>query len=101
MYIDRNELLLSDNYKAMVRIAICDWLNYWAVNGTSTISDETLRANTDGFIRNFLYNPDMFVQKLAYLAISEPSVKDAVEVSDQNVSTAINNLLTYSLGYIL
>ena len=101
MYIDRNTILASDNYTSMVRIAVCDWVNYWAINGTGTIEDETLREQTDGFIRVFLIDPDLFVQKIAYLAISEPSVKDAVEVTDANVATAVTNILSHALSYIL
>ncbi len=101
MYIDRNTILASDNYTSMVRIAVCDWVNYWAINGTAEIEDETLRELTDGFIRVFLIDPDQYVQKMAYLAISEPAVKDAVEVTDANVTTAVNHILANALAYIL
>ena len=101
MYSDRNAILESDEFTAQVRIAVCDWCNYWAVNGTESIQDETLRELTDGFINVFLYDPERYTRKLTHLAISEPSVKDAVEVTDTNVSTAITNILSHALKYII
>lgn len=98
---ERNDILQSTEYIGKVRIAFCDWLEYWSVVGTSGIADETIRENTDMLIHLALSNPEAYVTKLAILAISEPAVRDAVEVTDANVSTAVTNLLTYALQYLL
>lgn len=101
MYIDRNAILKSDEFIAQVRVALCDWVEYWAVTGTASITDETLREQTDAFINVFLFEPEKYVQKLAYLAISEPAVKDAIEVTDINVKTAVDQLMSRALPYLL
>ena len=98
---ERNEILQSEEYIGKVRIAFCDWLEYWAVNGTGSIQDEQTREKTDLLIMLALSSQEAYVQKLAILAISEPVVKDAVEVTDANVSAAVTNLLTYALPYLI
>lgn len=101
MYSDRNDILMSQEFIGQVRIAICDWVNYWAINGTAVIENETLREQTDSFITAYLIKPELFVQKVAYLAISEAVVKDAVTVTDQNVTTAVNTVLANALSYLM
>lgn len=98
---ERDEILQSDEFVGRVRIAFCDWLEYWAVAGTSGIADQTVRENTDLLIHLALSNTEAYVTKLAVLAISEPVVRDAVEVTDANVSAAVTNLMTYALPYLL
>lgn len=100
-YNERNEILKNSEYIGKVRIAFCDWLEYWSVNGTESIQDENLRSKTDLLITLALSNLEVYVNKLAVLAIAEPSVKDAVEVTDANVTTAITNLLANALQYLL
>ena len=101
MYSDRNDILKSSSFLAQISIAVCDWVNYWAINGTSIIQDQTQREQTDAFISVFLIKPDLFIQKIAYLAISEAPVKNAVEVTDQNVSDAVNTILSNAIAYLL
>ena len=100
-YIERNALLNSENFIGQCQIALCDWLNYWAVNGTSAIEDSDLRELTDGFIKLCISNPYAYARKISILAISESYIKDAVEVTDINVKTAVDHLLATSLFYLL
>lgn len=100
-YNERDNILKSTEYVGKVRIALMDWVNYWAVNGTESITDPDLREMTDQFIKSCLENSEAYVNKVAVLAISENSVKDAVEVTDANVSTAVTHLMATALGYIL
>lgn len=98
---ERNAVFLTDEFTGKVRIALCDWLNYWAVNGTAEIEDPDLREMTDGFIRISVFSLESIVRRLAVLVISEPVVKNAVEVTDANVQAAITNILSHSLSYLL
>jgi len=98
---ERDNILKNSEYVGKVRIAFCDWLEYWSVNGTESIQDENLRSKTDLLITLALSNLETYVNKLAVLAIAEPSVKDAVEVTDANVTIAITNLLANALRYLL
>ena len=100
-YNERDILLKSTDYIGKVKIALADWVNYWAVNGTASIEDPDLKQMTDTFLKVCLENPDAYVNKIAVLAISESVVKDAVEVSDANVSTAVTHLMSTALEYIL
>lgn len=100
-FSERNNLLYSGDYIGRVRIAFCDWLEYWAVTETSSIQDEELREMTETMIKESLSNLETYVTKLAALAISEPAVKDAVEVTDENVSTAVINLLASALPFLI
>lgn len=100
-YNERDNILKSTDFIGKVRIAENDWVNYWAVNGTESIEDPDLRELTDSFLKMYLENPNAYVNKIATLAISEASVKDAVEVTDANVSTAVTHLMSTALEYIL
>lgn len=98
---ERNTILKSEDYIGKVRIALCDWLNYWATMGTESIEDEQVRNNTNLFITLALSNPEAYITKLVTLTISESSVKDAVEITDTNVSTAVAHVLASALSYLL
>ena len=98
---ERNTILKSEDYIGKVRIALCDWLNYWATMGTESIEDEQVRNNTNLFITLALSNPEAYITKLVTLTISESSVKDAIEITDTNVSTAVAHVLASALSYLL
>lgn len=100
-YNERNLVLQSEDFIGKVRIAMCDWVEYWAVNGTASIEDPELKEKTDNFITLALSNPDAYVRKLATLAIAEPAVKEAVEVTDLNVKTAVDSVLSHALDYLM
>jgi hypothetical protein len=98
---ERNTILKSEDYIGKVRIALCDWLNYWATMGTDSIEDEEVRTNTNTFITFSLSNPEAYINKLATLVISEQAIKDAIEITDTNVSTAVAHVLASALSYLL
>lgn len=100
-YNERDEILKNNEYLGKVRIALCDWLQYWATFGVDSIEDQQVRQNTDLFIKLALSNTESYVIKLAILAISESAIKDAEEVTDANVSTAVTHLLATALPYLL
>jgi len=100
-YNERITVLQSEDFIGKVKIAMCDWLEYWAVNGTGSIEDPDLKEKTDIFITSALVNPDAYVRKLSTLAISETAVKDAVEVTDLNVKTAVDSVLSHAIDYLL
>ena len=98
---ERNVILKNEDYVGKVRIAFCDWLNYWVTTGVDSIEDEQIRNNTSLLITLALSNPEVYINKLAVLAISEQAVKEAVEITDINVSTAVTHLLATALPYLL
>ena len=100
-YTERDILLGSEEYVGRCRIALSDWVNYWAVNGTASIEDAHLREMTDTFLRVYLDNPEAYTQKIIVLAIAQPTVKDAVEVTDIGVKTAVDQLMANALSYLL
>lgn len=100
-YNERNEILMNFDYVGKVRIAFCDWLQYWATIGVDSIEDEQTRNNTDLLIKLALQNLEAYVNKLAILAISEQVIKEAVEITDSDVSTAVTHLLASALSYLL
>ena len=101
-YFDRNEILQSEKFKAQCRIALCDWVQYCVTTGTSIIEDQELKSLTETFLRVFLGNiSETFVDKIAHLAISEPSVLNSTNVTDLEVKTAVDHLMATSLQYLL
>lgn len=100
-YNERDEILKNNEYVGKVRIALCDWLQYWATSGVDSIEDEQVRENTDLFIKLALSSTETYVMKLAILAISESAIKDAEEVTDANVNIAVTHLLATALPYLI
>lgn len=100
-YVERDGVLRGGEFAGRCRVALCDWAEYWAVNGTGSIEDAELREKTDLFLSMFLSNPEAYVNKVAYLAIAEPCVRDAAEVTDENVSQAVTVIMSRALGYIM
>ena len=100
-YIERNSTLNNENFIAQCQIALCDWVNYWAVNGTESIEDENLRNLTDMFIKFYIKSPYSYAKKVAILAISESVIEESQEITDLEVKQAVDHLLATALSYIL
>ena len=100
-FVERNEILMDDEFTAKVRIALCDWINYWAINGTASITDPDLKAMTDTFIQSALGNLEAYVKRIAILIISEGVVKEAQTVTDAIVQTALTTVMSNAISYFL
>ena len=99
-YNERNTVFMSDTFQAQCKIALTDWLNYWATNGTESIEDPTLRDQTNNFIRSAIHNLDAYSKALSVLVVAEEGIKADDEVSDSEVSTAVTHVLSTALGYL-
>ena len=100
-YNERNEILKSADFVGKVQIAVCDWAQYWAINGTGSIVDPDLREKTDNFIAMFLSNPDGYTGKIAVLTISDDGIKAAAEITDALVSSAVARIMANALDYLM
>ena len=100
-YNERNDVFVSPNFQAQCKIALTDWLNYWATNGTASIEDETLREQTDNFLKFAVHNLDNYARAISVLVIGEESIKGDSEVTDAEVSAAVTHVLSTALGYLL
>jgi len=100
-YNERNDVFMSDSFQAQCKIALTDWLNYWATNGTASIEDETLRDQTDNFLRFAIHNLDNYARAISVLVIGEETVKTDSEVTDAEVSAAVNHVLSTALEYLI
>lgn len=100
-YKDRNNILVSDTFQAQCKIALTDWMNYWATNGTASIEDETLREQTDNFLKFAIHNLDNYAKALSVLVIGEESIKADGEVTDTEVTNAVTHVLSTALEYLL
>lgn len=100
-YNERNDVFVSPNFQAQCKIALTDWLNYWATNGTASIEDETLRDQTDNFLRFAIHNLDNYARAISVLVIGEEPIKADEDVTDAEVSAAVTHVLSTALGYLL
>ena len=100
-YSERDEALRSGEFVGRCRVALCDWAEYWAVNGTESIEDPELRHKTNLFLNFFLDNPEAYLKKVVHLAIAEPSVRDAAEITDGNVAQAVTVIMSHALDYLM
>lgn len=100
-YNERNNIFVSDTFQAQCKIALTDWLNYWATNGTASIEDETLREQTDNFLKFAIHNLDNYAKALSVLVIGEESIKTDGEVTDAEVTNAVTHVLSTALEYLL
>ena len=98
---ERNQILNSPSFLAKCRIALCDWMEYWAINGVQTIEDPDLRAKTSDMIHYGLDNLDECASKIAVLAISDASIIEAVEPTDTVVRAAVTSIMSNALEYLM
>lgn len=100
-YQQRNQILQSPEFIAQCRIALCDWLEYWTVNGLSPIEDEDLRTKTDIFIRNCLANTETYVFRIATIVIGTDIIENAEEITDSIVKRAVDTVLSHALDFLI
>ena len=100
-YIERNTVYQSEEFVAQVRMALADWINYWATNGTGSIEDQNLREKTDMYIKFCTSNIDNYTRSLATLVIGEPNIVEAEEITDAVVNTAVTHVLATALDYLI
>lgn len=101
-YIERNRLIDQGELQAKCKVALCDFVNYYAINGTSLIQDEDLKAKTEQFITVCLTDIDTYAQKVSLLLIGSDAYKQAEEpLSDTAIKTGIDTILANALDYIL
>lgn len=100
-YIERNTVYQSEEFVAQVRMALADWINYWATNGTDSIEDPDLREKTDMYIKFCASNMENYTRSLATLVIGEQNVAEAEEITDAVVKTAVTHVLATALEYLI
>lgn len=98
---ERNTILNSPSFHAQIRVAFCDWIGYWAINGTDSIENPTLRSQTESIIQSAIENIDIYTGKLAILAISDAGVIEANELTDQIIRNAVTSIMSNALEYLM
>ncbi len=98
---ERNIILNSPSFHARIRVAFCDWIGYWAINGTDSIEDETLRSQTESVIQSAVEDIDRYTGKIAVLAISDASVVAASELTDEVIRSAVTSIMSNALEYLM
>lgn len=96
------ETLYSSKFQAAVRLAVLNWLAYWA-NGTDEIEDETLRANTNTVIRSGMSNLDALVEKVGKLAINDDRIRALNcyhELTDDIINNAVTSVFSTKIEYL-
>lgn len=100
-FIDRANLLNTRDFYNRCKIAICDWINYWVNAGTDSIEDEILREQTSTFCKFALANLDHYVNKITALVISQENIKNLQEVTDTDILTAVNGIMSNGIDSLL
>lgn len=100
-FLERANLLNRSDFYDRCKIALCDWMNYWVNAGTSSIEDEVLREQTSTFCQFALANLDHYVNKITALVISQDNIKDLQEVTDADILTAVNRIMSNGISSLL
>ena len=98
---ERNTILNSPSFHARIRVAFCDWISYWAINGTDSIEDPTLRSQTESMIQSAVEDIDKYTGKITVLAISDAGVIEATEITDQIIRNAVTSIMSNALEYLM
>ena len=98
---ERNTILNSPSFHARIRVAFCDWIGYWAINGTDSIEDETLRSQTENIIQSAIEDIDKYTGKITVLAISDVGIIEATEITDQIIRNAVTSIMSNALEYLM
>ena len=100
-YIERELLYNASNAGIRIKVALCDWMNYWAINGTSAITDETLRAKTENFIHMGIENPQLYADRISVILMGDPTFAAASEITDQMIQNGVSSVMTNAMDYII
>ena len=98
---ERYSIYVSQDFDEKVSVSVIDWAHYWAENGTSEIEDETLRNQTEAAVRKILEAPHIVVGRVKTLVIGDDTVKEAEEITDAIVKTAVDHAFTRAISYIV
>ena len=100
-YADRDDLLNDPIFKHRCRIALCDWVNYWVNAGVSSIEDEQLRENTKQFCQAALKDLNAYVDKIAYLTISQENIASLENITDLDIKNAVVSIMSRGIEFLL
>ena len=100
-FIERNEIFESEDFTSRCRIALCDWVNYWVNAGVDGIQDDELRENTRLFCIFALGNLNAYVNKITALVISQSNIVNLQEITDSDIMTAVNTIMSTGIKFLL
>lgn len=100
-FLERNEIFISEEFTSRCRIALCDWVNYWVNAGVESIESEELRDDTRLFCSFALSNLETYVRKITALVISQESIKNLQEVTDNDIRTAVTSIMSTGIKFLL
>lgn len=100
-YTEREQVYNSSNVLPRVKVALCDWMNYWAVNGTDSIEDGTLKAKTEEFIRLGVEDPWKYAERISVIMMGSPTIKEASEITDLMIKTELDTVMSTAMDYIM
>ena len=100
-FIERANLLNTEEFYNRCKIGLCDWVNYWVNTGLDSIEDETLKENTRNFCLFTLGNLDHYANKIAALVISQENIIGLQEITDNDIKTAINSIMAKGIDFLL
>lgn len=100
-FVERDEIFLSEEFTSQCRIALCDWVNYWVNAGVDSIQDDELRENTRLFCAFVLSNLEAYVKKITALVISQSNIKELTVITDSDVMTAVNTIMSSGIKFLL
>ena len=100
-YIEREQRYNESNVSVRVKVALCDWMNYWAINGTEAITDETLRLKTENFIHLGIENPQLYADRISIILLGDPTFASATEITDQMIQNGVTSVMSNAMDYIM
>ena len=97
---ERWEFYESADFRQVVAIKLLDWAGYWATAGVDGIDNPLLKAQTKRAV-------NMVVTELGYvtgivvsLAISDSSIVQAEEVSEEIIGSVVTSIMSYKLAWV-
>ena len=100
-FIERANLLNTEDFYNKCKIALCDWVNYWVNTGLDSIENEELKQNTRIFCQFTLGNLDHYVNKITALVISQENITNLQEVTDNDIKIAVNSIMANGINFLL
>ena len=98
---ERYRVYISNDYDEKVQVATIDWAAYWAQAGTESITDQTLKAQTERAVAEILDQPGVIAGRVKTLVLGDDAVKAASELTDAIVKAAVDRAFSGSIGYII
>ena len=83
-----------------VAVKLIDWAGYWTNAGLDGITDNVKKYQMRRMINDILNDMSIPIKTISTIAMSYPSIKDAVVPTESDIPTVVDDILSFRLDWV-